>query len=234
MILELQNITGGYTLGHNILHGVDLSIAKGEAVSIIGLNGSGKSTLGKAILNMLPYRGGSFRFNGQDITTCKTSELVNKGISIVHQGAPVFDHLSVWENLLLASDNGRLNINEIQNYFVFLQAEKQKLMSMKADRLSGGQRHQLALAMAILKKPRLMVLDEPSAGLSPTAAKSLYEVLGNIRSTQGISMLIIEQNIALANDFCKITHLLSQGKISHQFENQSLQEIENIMFNNQK
>lgn len=228
-MLELKNITGGYSEGNNILHGVDLSIAKGEAVGIIGLNGSGKSTLGKAILNMLPYREGNISFNGQNITTCKTSELINKGISIVHQGAPVFGNLSVWENLLLASNNEKLSVKNIERYFIFLQTEN--LLHMKADKLSGGQRHQLALAMAILKKPQLIVLDEPSVGLSPLAAKSLYETLSNIRSTKKITMLIIEQNIKLADDFCQSTYLLSQGKISHQFENRSLQEIEKIMFN---
>lgn len=231
MMLELKNIIGGYSEGNNILHGIDLSIAKGEAIGIIGLNGSGKSTLGKAILNMLPYREGYISFEGQNITTCKTSELVNKGISIVHQGAPVFENLSVWENLLLASNNKRLNVKEIKKYFILLQTETEDILHMKADKLSGGQRHQLALAMAILKKPQLIVLDEPSVGLSPMAAKSLYEVLSNIRSTNKITMLIIEQNIKLADDFCQSTYLLSQGKISHKFENRSLQEIEKIMFN---
>lgn len=224
MILELKDIKGGYTKNVDILRGVSLSIEEGEALGIIGLNGSGKSTLGKSIMNMLPHQSRTIILDGEDISELSTSEIANRGISIMHQGGKVFDSLTVDENLSLA---GKMN-SEFQKLIPLLQEGIGRRM---ADRLSGGQRHQLALAMALLNRPRLVILDEPSAGLSPKAVDDMYSILSTIKKELGISIILIEQNISKAISFCDRSLLIAQGQIEQEFTSQNIKEIEIIMFN---
>ena len=224
MILELENIKGGYTKNVDILRGVSLSVEKGEALGIIGLNGSGKSTLGKSILNMLPHQSGTIILNGEDISLLSTSEIADKGISIMHQGGKVFENLTVDENLSLA---GKIS-PDFKNLIPLLQ---EGIGDRMADRLSGGQRHQLALSMSILSHPRLLILDEPSAGLSPKAVDDMYSILSTIKRELGISIILIEQNISKAITFCNRSLLIAQGQIEQEFKNQNIKEIEEIMFN---
>ena len=224
MILELKNIKGGYTKGVDILRGVNLSVKNGEALGIIGLNGSGKSTLGKSIINMLPYQSGTILFEGNDISYLSTSVIASKGISIMHQGGKVFDNLTVNENLSLA---GKMD----SSFKELIPLLKEDIGSRMADRLSGGQRHQLALAMALLTHPRLVILDEPSAGLSPKAVEEMYKILSAVKDNLGVSIILIEQNISKAISFCDRSILIAQGQIEQEFTNRDIKEIESIMFN---
>lgn len=224
MILELKDIKGGYTKNVDILRGVSLSVEKGEALGIIGLNGSGKSTLGRSILNMLPHQSGTIILDGEDISELSTSEIASRGISIMHQGGKVFDSLTVDENLSLA---GKMS-SEFKKLIPLLQ---EGIGSRMADRLSGGQRHQLALAMALLNHPRLVILDEPSAGLSPKAVDDMYSILSIVKKELGISIILIEQNISKAISFCDRSLLIAQGQIEQEFTSQDIKEIEKIMFN---
>lgn len=224
MILELKDIKGGYTKKVDILRGVSLSIEEGEALGIIGLNGSGKSTLGKSIMNMLPHQSGTIILGGENISELSTSEIAGRGISIMHQGGKVFDSLTVDENLSLA---GKMS-SEFQKLIPLLQEGIGRRM---ADRLSGGQRHQLALAMALLNRPRLVILDEPSAGLSPKAVDDMYSILSTVKKELGISIILIEQNISKAISFCDRSLLIAQGQIEQEFTSQEIKEIEKIMFN---
>ena len=224
MILELKDIKGGYTKNVDILRGVSLSIEEGEALGIIGLNGSGKSTLGKSIMNMLPHQSGTIILDGDDISELSTSEIASRGISIMHQGGKVFDSLTVDENLSLA---GKMS-SEFQKLIPLLQEGIGRRM---ADRLSGGQRHQLALAMALLGNPRFVILDEPSAGLSPKAVDDMYSILSTVKKELGISIILIEQNISKAITFCDRSLLIAQGQIEKEFKSQDIKEIEKIMFN---
>ena len=224
MILELKDIKGGYTKNVDILRGVSLSIEEGEALGIIGLNGSGKSTLGKSILNMLPHQSGTIILDGEDISELSTSKIASRGISIMHQGGKVFDSLTVDENLSLA---GKMS-SEFKKLIPLLQ---EGIGSRMADRLSGGQRHQLALAMALLNHPCLVILDEPSAGLSPKAVDDMYSILSIVKKELGISIILIEQNISKAISFCDRSLLIAQGQIEQEFTSQDIKEIEKIMFN---
>lgn len=214
-MLRLENITGGYTSDRNILQDVTLHIAKGEAVGIIGLNGSGKSTLGKAIMNMLPRRSGKIYFDGQDISGKKTHEFEKLGIAYMGQGAPVFDQLSVWENLELAAGNCRQTVENalapLKSSIVLLDASRSALQAKRADKLSGGQRHQLALAMTLFGKPKMLILDEPSAGLDPAAAGALYQILARIRRQTDVTIFLIEQNVHLAGEFCRRMFVMRHG-----------------------
>lgn len=234
-LLEIKDLYGGYEQDVNILQCIDLTVAEGEAVGIIGLNGSGKSTLGKAVMNLIPYRKGSIVFNGQHIEDKSTHGLARMGIALMHQGGVVFPNLSVWQNLQMAIGNSQFSTlnSQLQNVIPLLQKPKKELMRTMADKLSGGQRHELALAMTLARQPKLVILDEPSAGLSPKAVEEMYGMLGKIKDTCGISIMLIEQNAARAVKFCNSCVMMSQGTISFVInsDENALNEIDNLLFN---
>ena len=233
MLLELKNIKGGYTANNNVLRGINLSIGENEAIAIIGQNGSGKSTLAKAIFNMLPYLSGQIYLNNDLLNHIPTEKLGKHGIVFLMQGGPVFPHLTVDENLEIAGDGlSRSEFdrrkNEIGYYFYLLRKDDNGRRKMEASYLSGGEKQQLALAMVLMKKPRLLILDEPSAGLSPENVKKLYETLSKIRDKENASILLIEQNVQFAFEFSDRVALLSQGVIEK--SNVSMGEIEENYF----
>lgn len=232
-LLEIKELRGGYIPQLKILQGIDLSLEKGDIVGIIGLNGCGKSTLGKAIMNMIPIRDGEIWFNGDNVTTISTTMLARKGISIMQQGGQVFNTMSVWDNLQLAfgSNPDAGYMAELKKIVPLLALPESELKHKMADKLSGGQRHQLALAMTLASKPAFVILDEPSAGLSPRAVEEMYGILGKLHIKLGLTILLIEQNIARALEFCSRSYLLVQGKIAHEFEDDEIQEVEKLMFN---
>ena len=229
-ILEIKGLTGGYLPDVNILQGIDLELHEGEAVGIIGLNGSGKSTLGKAIMNMIPYRKGEIIYNGKSVTSLSTSELARMGIAIMQQGGQVFNRMSVWDNLQIAFQGQKDNtyISELASIIPLLQEPKKKLQGKRADKLSGGQRQQLALAMTLAQKPQLLILDEPSAGLSPKAIDEMYEISNQIRNKFNTTILLIEQNIYKIVVFCNYHLAIQQGFIAQK----DTKEIESIIFKN--
>ena len=194
MILKLEHITGGYAKGTPIITDVDLELNRGEVLAIIGQNGAGKSTLAKAIINMLPYRTGKLFYKGEDVSKLTTRQLGQRGITYYMQGGRVFNTMNVKENIRFAIFNSSKNKNDdLLSFFPVLK----KHWLDDAGMLSGGERHQLALAMALAKQPELLILDEPSAGLSPTATNELYDVLNKVKQ-QRISIIPIEQNISQA------------------------------------
>lgn len=236
ILLKINNLSGGYTKGIDILRGIDMDVRQGEAVGIIGLNGSGKSTLGKAILNMLPYRNGTVTFEDSDVTTLRTYELSRCGLAIMQQGGRVFRTLSVWDNLMLAAQADTKSSAEkrakLREIIPFLHVPRHELQRMMADKLSGGQQHQLSLAMTLATGPRLVVLDEPSAGLSPRSVDEMYTILRACREELGLTIILIEQNIARAVDFCDRSMLLQQGQMTNTFEGDDImQNVEKMMFN---
>lgn len=232
-VLEIHNLRGGYIPELDILQGIDLVLNEGDVVGVLGLNGSGKSTLGKAIMNMIPRREGEIRFCGQSITSLATHELATRGIAIMQQGGQVFTTMSVWENLQLAFGDvqDKEYIAQLKEIVPLLARPKEELQHTMADKLSGGQRHQLALAMTLARRPKLAILDEPSAGLSPKAVDEMYAILQQVRERLGVTILLIEQNIAKAIDFCDRSILFAQGTIAHEFIEGSITDVEKIMFN---
>lgn len=233
-LLEIKGLYAGYEKDMNILQGINLTVAEGEAVGIIGLNGSGKSTLGKAVMNLTPYRKGSIVFDGQHIENKSTHELAQMGIAMMHQGGTVFPNLSVWQNLQMAWDSNCDNVyyEQIEGIIPILGKQKKELMHSMADTLSGGQRHELALAMALARQPKLVFLDEPSAGLSPKAVEEIHGMLGCIREVFGLTVVLVEQNVSRAVSFCNRCVLLQQGRITDEFSDKQLvlTEIESLMF----
>lgn len=232
-VLEIQSLRGGYIPELDILQGIDLTLCEGEVLGIIGLNGSGKSTLGKAVMNMIPRREGDILYCGESVVTLPTHTLATRGIAFMQQGGQVFRTLSVWENLQLAFGNDAKNdyISVLKSVVPLLSRPKGELQRMMADKLSGGQRHQLALAMTLARQPKLAILDEPSAGLSPVAVAEMYDILHEVRTQLGVTLMVIEQNIAQAIGFCDRSILLSQGRIVQEFKENDLAMVEKIMFN---
>ena len=246
-ILKIKDLWGGYTEGVDILRGISMEVQQGEAVGIIGLNGSGKSTFGKAIINMIPIRRGEILFDGEDITALSTSQLAHRGISIMQQGGRVFPNLSVWDNLQLAmterksmvngplgqrtlAANGTQEWSMLSELIPLLQRPKKELQGLMADKLSGGQKHQLSLAMTLATSPQLVILDEPSAGLSPIAVEKMYQMLRDVRVKLNVTIILIEQNIAKAVEFCDRNQIISSGAIK---ENniKDLYECKTLIFN---
>lgn len=226
-LLKINNLWGGYQEGVDILRGISMEVQQGEAVGIIGLNGSGKSTFGKAIMNMIPIRKGEILFEGEDITSLSTSELSHRGISIMQQGGKVFRNLSVWDNLQLAA---KADISQLVDIIPLLQQPKRELQHLMADKLSGGQKHQLSLAMTLATNPRLVILDEPSAGLSPKAVEEMYQMLSAVKERFNITIILIEQNIAKAVEFSERICIFPHG-IIRKMGLERLQDIEKLMFN---
>ena len=232
-VLEIHNLRGGYIPELDILQDIHLNLNEGEVVGVIGLNGSGKSTLGKAIMNMIPRREGEIKYCGYPIMHLDTHQLAQQGIAIMQQGGQVFNTMSVWENLQLAFGDKKNNeyVVVLKEILPLLARPKKELQHTMADKLSGGQRHQLALAMILARRPKLAILDEPSAGLSPKSVEEMYKILQQVRERLGVTILLIEQNIAKAIDFCDRSILLAQGTIAHEFIEGSITDVEKIMFN---
>lgn len=232
-ILEIKDLRGGYLSGVDILQGINLSIEKGEAIGIIGLNGSGKSTLGKSIMNMIPVRQGEIMYNGESIINLSTNELSQKGIVIMQQGGQVFQTMNVWDNLQLAFGKYKNSsyFYVLTNIIPLLKRPKQELQHLMADKLSGGERHQLALAMTLARQPQLAILDEPSAGLSPKAIEEMYTILNKARNKLGITMILIEQNILKATSFCNSCILIEQGIVINTNINNIIPEIKKYLIN---
>lgn len=226
-LLKINNLWGGYQEGVDILRGISMEVQQDEAVGIIGLNGSGKSTFGKSIMNMIPIRKGEILFEGEDITALSTSELSHRGISIMQQGGKVFRNLSVWDNLQLAGQGISTQLAEM---IPLLQRPKRELQHLMADKLSGGQKHQLSLTMTLATNPRLIILDEPSAGLSPKAIEEMYQMLSAVRAKLDVTIILIEQNIAKAVEFCDLCALIQQGHVTKVFCQDKISEIEKYMF----
>jgi ABC-type branched-subunit amino acid transport system ATPase component len=210
-ILEAENITAGYTTEVNILNDVGIRLKSGEIVSVIGPNGAGKSTLLKTIFGILKPVNGKIRLKDEDITGLKPDKVAQKGISYVPQVDNVFPSLTIQENLemgaFIREDDYSQRLNEIYELFPVL-AERKK---QKAGQLSGGQRQMVAMGRALMVDPQVLLLDEPSAGLSPKLVDVIFEKIMDINKT-GVSMIIVEQNAREALKMADHGYVLAMGR----------------------
>ena len=220
-ILECNGIAAGYVKGLNILQGVDLVVSEGEIVSIIGPNGAGKSTLLKAIMGLINVSAGRFYINGFDKTNLSTHKIVNQGIGYVPQVENVFPSLTIEENLEIGAwslnKSRKSTIKKTLEDFPMLNERKKE----KAGNLSGGQRQILALARSLVTSPKLLLLDEPSAGLSPVAINEVFNTIKEIND-KGVSILLVEQNAKRALSFSNRGYVLDQGRNAYQGEGSDL------------
>ena len=219
-ILECNGIAAGYVKGLNILQGVDLVVNEGEIVSIIGPNGAGKSTLLKAIMSLIKVSAGRFYINGIEKTNLSTHKIVLEGIGYVPQVANVFPSLTIEENLEIGSwsiKQKKEALKKIYSDFPLLSDRKKD----KAGNLSGGQRQILALGRALITSPKLLLLDEPSAGLSPVAISEVFTSIKEINES-GVSILLVEQNAKRALGFSDRGYVLDQGRNAYQGSGEEL------------
>lgn len=207
-VLESVGVAAGYVKDLNILNGVDLILNKNEIVSIIGPNGAGKSTLLKAISGILKINAGRVYINGVEKTNTPTYKMVSQGLGYVPQVNNVFPSLTIEENLQMGfQKNQKENYEKIYNLFPILKNRK----TDKAGNLSGGQRQMLALARALISKPTILLLDEPSAGLSPNAVDEVFNSILDINNS-GVSILIVEQNARRSLEISDRGYVLDQGR----------------------
>ena len=209
-LLEATGIVAGYG-DTEILHGVSISVKAGEIVTIIGPNGCGKSTFMKAVVGIVRVKGGSVVFRDTDISSDAPDQVVRAGLCYVPQTANVFPSLTIRENLDMGAftrkDDYRGRIEEMFEMFPDLAARP----NQKAGNLSGGQRQTLAIARALMLDPVLLLLDEPSAGLSPTMRSSVFDHIREINAT-GVTVLLVEQNAREALRMSNRGYVLSSGE----------------------
>lgn len=213
-MLTITNLKSGYN-GMEILHGIDLEVKPGEIVVLIGPNGAGKSTVLKSIFNLCEIYAGKIIFKNKDITKLPTYQLIYEGISYVPQGRQIFKNLTVKENLEMGAfimKDGELikrNMNDVFEKFPFLK-EKQNDYAFT---LSGGEQQMLAIGRALIQDPELLLLDEPSLGLSPKMQKEIFEKIKEINK-EGVSIVMVEQNAKKAVEIADKTYVLEDGKIA--------------------
>ena len=220
-VIECNGIAAGYVKGLNILQGIDMIINEKEIVSIIGPNGAGKSTLLKAIMGIINISGGRFFIDGVEKTNTPTHQIVKEGVGYVPQVENVFPSLTIEENLEIGSwsidTSIKQSISKIFDDFPMLKERRKD----KPGNLSGGQRQILALARALITSPKILLLDEPSAGLSPVAIKEVFEIVKEINS-KGVAILLVEQNAKRALNFSDRGYVLDQGRNAYQGKGQEL------------
>ena len=219
-ILECNGLAAGYVKGLNILQGVDLVVNESEIVSIIGPNGAGKSTLLKAIMGLIKISGGRFYLNGNEKTNLPTHKIAIEGVGYVPQVANVFPSLTIQENLEIGSwtlNKKKDKISDIFKQFPMLEERKKD----KAGNLSGGQRQILALTRALVTSPKILLLDEPSAGLSPVAINDVFQTIKEI-NLSGVAILLVEQNAKRALKFSNRGYVLDQGRNAYHGKGEDL------------
>ena len=212
LVLEARNVVAGYVPNLPILNGVSVHVSAGEIVTIIGPNGAGKSTLIKAIAGLLNVSGGEVLLDGKNITNIPAHKLAAEGVGYVPQTGNVFATLSIHENLVmggapLPKERATKQIEKIYALYPILKER----MREKAGVLSGGQRQILAVARALLTQPRLILLDEPTAGLSPMAANELFALIRDL-VTNGATVLMVEQNAKAALRISDRGYVMAEGQ----------------------
>lgn len=211
MLLQARDLHAGYTPDVDIVRGCEIDLYEGELISVIGPNGAGKSTLIKSLFGLVPVRAGTVRFRGEEVTGAPTHRLVEAGIGYVPQNENIFPTLTVEENLemgaYLRPRAVKSRYEELSEWFPIL-AERRR---QKAGTMSGGQRQLVALARALMLEPSLLLLDEPSAGLSPANVDAIFDRIKLINS-KGVAILMVEQNARRALAMSDRGYVLEMGQ----------------------
>lgn len=213
-MLELTGVNTGYGRT-DVVHDVSLTVNDGGLTSVLGHNGAGKTTLLRAVLGLLPARGGTVQLAGTDVTNWPTHRRIRRGIAYVPQGQQSFGQLTARENLQVVADAygapGRRRTDEALDLFPVLGP----LLSRQAGLLSGGQRQQLAIARALVTGPRLLLLDEPTEGIQPNVVREIYAAISALRADTDLSVLLVEQHIGYAVEHAEEYLVMTSGRLTH-------------------
>jgi urea transport system ATP-binding protein len=211
-MLEVRNLSSAYGQSE-VLHGIDLTVAPGEIVALVGRNGMGKSTLMRSLIGIMPARSGQIVVNGTDVTSMATHQRVARGLAYVPQGRQIFGTMTVQENIetgLVVT--GKSDIpREIYDLFPILAEFKNR----RGGNLSGGQQQQLAIARALASDPKVLLLDEPTEGIQPSIIKDIARLLRDIRSMRGICIVVCEQVLSFVLDVADRLLVMENGRIVH-------------------
>ena len=227
-LLELDGVRAGYGQTR-VLHGISLSVGDGDFVALLGANGAGKTTTLRAITGGVKWDG-TINFGGRSLRRAATEAIVRMGIAHVPEGRGVLTELTVDENLRLGAylrrDGDRVakDYDRVFGYFPILR-ERRKL---SASTLSGGEQQMLALARALLMRPKLLLLDEPSLGLAPLVVRSIFEIIKTVNETERMAVLLVEQNARIALELSSRAYVLEVGRVAVEGESAKLKDEESV------
>jgi branched-chain amino acid transport system ATP-binding protein len=212
-LLEVTDIHTHYG-SIEALKGISLTVEEGEVVTLIGSNGAGKSTTLRSISGLTPASTGSIQFDGEDVTRVPAHQIVERGIALSPEGRHCFSRMSVRENLDLGAYRRRgPSINEDLDRVFELFPRLKERESQKAGTMSGGEQQMLAIGRALMARPKLLMLDEPSMGIAPILVQRIYETIGEI-NRQGVAILLVEQNANYALEISKRGYVLETGQVA--------------------
>jgi len=213
MLLEVKDLFAGYG-GTEVLHGLSMKIEQGSITTLLGANGAGKTTTLRALCKMIKVRG-QIMFDGQAIEGKSTEDIVRLGVAHVPDGRGTFGSLTTEENLKLGSytrkDKQEVALDQEKMYSYFPRLKERR--NQQAGTLSGGEQQMLAIARALMLRPRLLLLDEPSFGLAPLIVREIFDIMQTINQRDKVTILLVEQNAAMALDLAKYAYLLETGKL---------------------
>lgn len=227
-LLEVEEVHAGYRQT-SVLHGISLSVQEGSIVSLLGANGAGKTTTLRAITGGVRWTG-DIRFNGRSLRGLPTEEIARRGVAHVPEGRGICTELTVDENLRLGSHlrrdraEVRKDYDHVFDYFPVLKERRR----LSASTLSGGEQQMLALARALLMRPRLMLLDEPSLGLAPMVVRSIFKIIRDINETDHVAVLLVEQNARIALDLSSSAYVLEVGRVAVRGDSSQLMNNESV------
>ncbi|GGY21145.1 ABC transporter ATP-binding protein [Paludibacterium paludis] len=227
-LLDVKNLQVSYG-GIQAVKGIDFSIAKGELVTLIGANGAGKTTTLRTLVGMVKRSGGSIAFDGQDTAGIASYDFVRHGLVMVPEGRGIFGKLTVEENLLMGAyirdDKAQIQVEMERVYELFPRLkERQRQL---AGTLSGGEQQMVAMGRAMLSRPKLLLLDEPSMGLAPIIVQKIFEIIQMV-AAEGVTMLLVEQNAKLALEISQRGYVMESGRITMEGEAASLLSDERV------
>jgi branched-chain amino acid transport system ATP-binding protein len=228
-LLELKGVHT-HIAAYHILHGVDLSVPRGQLTMLLGRNGAGKTTTLRTIMGLWHASKGTVHFNGQDITAAETPHIASQGIAYVPENMGIFSDLTVKENMVLAaraaSRADQIDSTRLQWIFSLFPAVE-KFWNYPAGKLSGGQKQMLAVARAIVEPRQLLIVDEPSKGLAPAIINNMIDAFAQLKKT-GTTILLVEQNISFAKRLGDHVAVMDDGRVVHAGSMQALAEDEDL------
>lgn len=215
-MLKLESLSVFYG-GIHALRGIDIEVAEGKIITLIGANGAGKSTMLNSVVGLVKPTAGKITWNGEDITGKDTKDIVSRGLVLIPEGRHVFPNLTVDENLTLGaySRNNKLQVRQDRERCFALFPRLKERIRQSAGTLSGGEQQMLAVARGLMTSPKLLMLDEPSLGLAPLVSKMIFDIIREINQN-GVTILLIEQNAHAALEIADYAYVLETGVITMQ------------------